>query len=312
MKDIKIILLCSSRIAIPALKELAFFRMLAVVAIPGHCDEMIEHAEAVLTGSGIPILQVDKATFPAQLKEGIETYQANLGLVITFSFKIPPSVYPLVSNGFYNVHPGPLPQYRGADPVFQQIKNREKLAGVTIHQLAEGMDTGPVVICEMLKLEPSDTYGLLTTKLANLSAKLTGILIKLLSFDIAIPSRPQNESNARYFKRQGAKDITIDWQRMDADTIVALINACNPWNKGAVAKINNQVIRLLVAEKVAGDLLVYQQPGYINAVNENGMLVSTIHSQAINIKMIYAEEGFLDTAYFSRLGMVAGNRFEIF
>ncbi len=312
MNEIKTILLCSSRMAILALKELAFFRMLVVVAIPGHCDEMIEHAEAVLTGSGIPVLQLDKATFPTQMKEAIETYQVNLGLVMTFPFKIPPSVYNMVSKGFYNVHPGPLPQYRGADPVFQQIKNREKHAGVTIHQLAEGIDTGPVVICEMLKLEPSDTYGLLTTKLANLGAKLTGILIKLLSFDIAVPSRPQIESNARYFKRQGAKDITIDWQRMDADTIIALINACNPWNKGAVAKINNQVIRLLVAEKAAGYVLVYQQPGYINAVNENGMLVSTIDNQAINIKMIYAEEGFLDTTYFSRLGMVAGNRFEIF
>jgi methionyl-tRNA formyltransferase len=311
MSEIKIILLCSSRIAIPAIKELAFFRMLSAIAIPNHCDEMIEHVEAVITGSGIPLIKLDKQTFTNQIIDAIELYQVNLGLVITFSFKIPPSVYNLPTKGFYNVHPGPLPQYRGPDPIFQQIKNKEKLAGVTIHKLDEGIDTGPVIICEMLKLEQTDTYGLLTTKLSNLSAKLTGTLLKLVSLDIAIPSRQQDNIKAGYFKKQLAKDIMVNWQKMDANTIIALINACNPWNKGAVTKIGNQVIRLLAAEKISCNHSPCKDAGFIIAVDENGMSVSTIQNEAIFVKMIYAEEGYLGASFFCKLGMVPGKQFEI-
>ncbi len=310
MSDLKIILLCSSRFAIPALKELVFFQMLAVIAIPRYCDEMIENVDGVLTGSGIPVIALDEETYADQIREAIEENDVNMGLMMKFPYKIPTSIYELPVKGFYNIHPGPLPQYRGADPVFQQLRNKEKHAGVTIHKLDEGMDRGPVVMSEMLKVEPSDTHGLLTTKLANLAAGLTGILIKLVSFDIAIPSRVQDETKARYFKKQLAKDITIDWQTMDADTIIALINACNPWNKGAVTKRNNQVLRLLEAEKLPVNSSLHKEPGYIIALEEHGMIVSTLHNQSIIVRMVYAEEGFLSSSRLGRLGLTPGNRFE--
>ncbi len=311
MSHLKIILLCSSRFAIPAMKELAFFNLLAAVAIPRQYDEMIENVEHGLTGSGVPLIELDKETFADQLREAMEDYQVTMGLVMTFPYKIPYSVYALPAKGFYNIHPGPLPAYRGADPVFQQIKNKEKYAGVTIQQLDEGIDTGPVVMGEMLKLAPTDTHGLLTTKLANLAAKLTGILIKLASFDSAIHSRPQDESRAGYFARQGAKDITIDWQTMNADSIIALIQACNPWNKGAVAKINNQVIRLLSAEKLTAQDPGDKEPGYVNSIDRQGMIVSTFNNEAILVSMIYAEEGFLHSFHLLDLGILPGARFEI-
>jgi methionyl-tRNA formyltransferase len=311
MSEIKIILLCSTRFALPTLRELAFFKMLAAVAIPCEYDEMIENVDVVLENTGIPVIELDKETFVDQLREAIEENEINMGLMMTFPYKIPSTIYELPAKGFYNIHPGPLPQYRGADPVFQQLKNKEKHAGVTVHKLDEGIDTGPVVISEMLKVEAWDTYGLMTTKLANLAAKLTGILIKLVSFGIAIPSKAQDERKARYFKKQQAEDITIDWETMDADSIIALINACNPWNKGAVTKINNQVIRLLDGEKLPGHSSLQKEPGYIIALEENGMTVSTIHEEAIIVKIIYAEEGFLSAYRLARLRVAPGNQFEI-
>ena len=311
MNGVKIILLCSTRFALPALREFAFFKILAAVAIPRYCDEMIENTDAVLTGMDIPVIELDKETFAERIREAIEENEVNLGLVMTFPYKIPSSVYNLPSKGFYNIHPGPLPQYRGPDPVFQQLKNKEKHAGVTVHKLDEGVDTGTLVIMEMLKIDPLDTYGLLTTKLAYLAAKLTGTLIKLVSLEFAIASRPQDETKARYFKKQQAADIVINWQTMDADSIIALINACNPWNKGAVAKINNQVIRLLDAEKLPGNSSLDKEPGYILAMDENGITISTIDNGAILVRIIYAEEGFLRAHFLSRLGVSTGNRFEI-
>jgi methionyl-tRNA formyltransferase len=310
MNDIKIILLCSTRFALPALKELAFYKLLAAVAIPAQYDEMIENVEMILNGTNIPVLKLDKKTMAGRVKEIIEKNGINMGLMMTFPYKIPASVYTLPEKGFYNVHPGPLPQYRGADPVFQQLINKEKQAGVTIQKLDDGFDTGPLVMNEMLKIDPADTHGMLTTKLAKLASKLIATLIKLAGLGVGISSRPQDETKARYFKLQVAADILINWQTMDADSIIALIHACNPWNKGAVARINQQVIRFLDAEKLIGDDFLNKVPGTILSMEESGVTVSTLQNEAIRVRIIYAEEGYLPAQYLRRLGIAVNNRFD--
>jgi len=311
MNDIKIILLCSTRFALPALRELVFFNMLAAVAVPRTCDELIENLDFVLTGTNIPVIELDKESYAERLKEAMEENEVNLGLVMTFPYKIPSSIYHLPSKGFYNFHPGPLPQYRGPDPVFWQLNNKEKQAGVTVHKLDEGFDTGPLVMSEMIKIDPSDTYGLLTTKLAYLAAKLTGTLIKLLSLDLSITSKPQDQTKARYFKKQEAADIVINWQTMNANSITALINACNPWNKGAVTKLNNMVIRILEASTIDWPQVQEQASGTIVALDDTGLVVIAIKNQAILVKMIYTEEGFLHAKRLKQLGVKPGSRFDI-
>lgn len=311
MRPIKILFFCSSRLALPALQELAFFNLVAAVIIPGHCDEMIENTRFILTDTDIPVLSVDKSSYIKQVKEIIENYHPTLGLIITFSYLIPSSVYHLLPDGFYNVHPGPLPAYRGADPVFQQIKNREKQAGVTIHKLAEGFDNGPVVIKEMIRLELTDTYGMLTTKLAQVAARLTMVLFKLISYEVSVPSKTQDESKAIYYKRQQAKDVSINWELMDADNVIALINACNPWNKGASTKINNKIIRFLEAVQLTGEVADNNVlPGTIIAFDDKGMIVSTIYNQLIRVCIIHADEGFLNAKRLNEIGVLTGNRFE--
>ena len=97
---------------------------------------------------------------------------------------------------------------------------------------------------------------------------------------------------------------------MDATTIIALINACNPWNKGAVAKLNNKIIRLVEAEKIGGsnEILI---PGRIFSISSNGLFITTINSEAISVNIIYTDEGFLGTKQFNKIGLLAGNQFDI-
>jgi methionyl-tRNA formyltransferase len=308
MSEIKAIVLCSNRFALPALQELAFFNQLAVVAVPRHCTDMAEDAQAVLNGSGIPVVQVDKASLARQLTEAIQQHKANIGLVITFSYKIPASVYGLPEKGFFNVHPSPLPLYRGADPVFQQLKNREELAGVSLHQLDDGMDTGPVVARELIRIEEGDTYGMLTTKLSFTALNLIRTVLKLAAFGSRIPSKPQDEARATCFSKQQAKDITINWKEMDAATIVALVRACNPWNKGAVTKINNKVVRLLEAERIA-EKMGGGEPGTVLCFDATAMIVATAGEEAIRVTVVYTDEGFFSAALLQNAGLRAGSRF---
>jgi methionyl-tRNA formyltransferase len=310
MSETKVILLCSSRFALPTMQELVFFKQLAVVAVPLSNPEIVENVKVVLTGTGIPIIELEKKSFVKQLTDAIREYKVDLGLMMTFGYTLPASVFELPAKGFFNVHPGPLPAYRGADPVFQQIKNKEQQAGVTIHKLAEGLDTGPVVLLQMMRIDPTDPYGIVMSKLARLAADMVRLLLKLANYGLKIPSRAQDESKAVYFKKQKAADISIDWEGMDADTIVALVNACNPWNKGAVTKISNQIIRLVEAEKIATSSSSQKIAGQIISIDESGMIIAAINDQAIRVTLIYTEEGFFSLLRMKRPGLVPGGRFE--
>jgi methionyl-tRNA formyltransferase len=309
MSEPKVIVLCGSRFALPALQQLAFFKQLAVVAIPEQCEEMIENTKLVLTGTSIPVVTLPQKTFVKKITEAIKTHGVDTGLMLTFSYKIPSSVYNLPAKGFYNLHPGPLPGYRGPDPVFQQIRNKEKNAGVTIHKVDDDFDTGPVVMSEMIRLDSTDTYGILNEKLSYTAAKLTGTLLKLLSFDTAIPSRPQDESKAVYYQKQGNADVCINWQMMDASTIIALVNACNPWNKGAFTKLNNKMIRLMEAFAIDWPQTTEQIPGTIVAIDDRGLLVTAINNQVVCVQLIYIDEGFLQAKRLKQFGVIPGARF---
>jgi methionyl-tRNA formyltransferase len=291
---------------------MVFGKTLALVGIPIHCDELVEEVTGLLTGTDIPVLTLEKDTFEVQLHEAIKNYQINLGFVITFSYKISSSLYNSLPNGFFNVHPGPLPEYRGADPIFQQIKNRERFAGVTIHKLSPKMDAGDIVIKEMINITPADTYGLVNSKLGELAAKLTGTICNMVVLGINIPSKPQDETKARYFKRQTSKDITINWEKMGASTIIALVNACNPWNKGAVTKLNFKIMRIILAENVGDECVGFQitAPGVITKMTDDGIDVSTINNGVIRIGFIFIDEGFIKAGRLREVGFSESNTFQ--
>jgi methionyl-tRNA formyltransferase len=309
MQPVKVMLLCSNRLALPVLQELLFVHKLCVVAVPKHCDEWIENLQVVLQFTGIPVVLVEKASCAQVLTEAFEQYKPALALAISFSFKIPTGVLSLPVHGFFNVHPGPLPLYRGADPVFQQIRNREKLAGVTIHKMDENLDSGPVFVTEMIRLDPAETYGMLLAKLGLLAARLVLVLLKLADAGFSIPLKPQDEPAAVYYKKPSAVDVSIRWQTMDGTAIIALIHACNPWNKGALAMINQKIVRLLEAVPVPQAVDENTVPGTILGIEEKGITIATIQG-AILVTFIYTEEGFLPAARLAAMGIMEGSRFE--
>ena len=310
MNENKLILLCGSRIALPVMRDLVFYKQLGVVVIPEHCTEFIQQVQMLLKDMSIPILVVNRKNYVMELEKAVKKYSISIGLMATFTYKLPASVFRLPAKGFYNLHPGPLPGYRGPDPIFQQIRNQEPFVGITLHRVDEDFDTGAVVLFERIKLLDTDTYGTVTTKLSELSSRMVNTLIKMTGFDFEIPSRPQDQALAKYFPRQGASDITIDWKNMEAATIIALMNACNPWNKGAVAQLNNKIIRFLEGEKLAEKLNKPQEPGTIINFTDHAMEIACMNGECLSIRIISVDEGIMSAIRLLQLGIIAGNRFQ--
>lgn len=309
MEEIRIMTLCSSRFGLPAIRELSFYGILTVVVVPSINIEIIEQLDAGAAGKSVTVIELEEKDYIPQLEEIMRTHRITLGLILNFPKKIPFSVQALALQGFYNVHPGPLPQYRGADPVFRQILNREPLAGVSIHKLDESYDTGEVVLTAMIRLDPRDTYGMLTTRLATLAVKMIGILIRIVGNGLKVPLKPQDTSLARYYPKQGATDIIIRWNEMEAATIIALVNACNPWNKGAVTKFNNQIVRIADARWIEPGQPANALPGEIISSDNNGINIATINGDSILVNIIYTEEGYFGAWRFKENGFIKGGRF---
>lgn len=306
MNEVKAIILCNNPIAVPGIKEFLFYGKVAALVTTKKNKEMQQLLGQLVQDTAVPVLLVDKKDYQEKLAEAIRQYEANVCLLMTFPFTIPASVIQLPAKGCINFHFGLLPQCRGPQPILWHLLNNDKEAGVTVHKLDEGIDTGPIIMQEKIKIEENDTYGILQSKLAFLAAKQAANLLKILSYGSIIPSAPQDESKAAYYEMPGAKDLTIDWQKMTAAEIVRLVNACNPWNKGAGTFINDWFIGITEAA-ITGKDETTVAPGTIIACDEeNGLIIKTLDNYKLSINIIYTNEGFFSGHRLSAFGITTG------
>lgn len=309
MNNIKIILLCNNPVAVPGIREFLFHGNITAVCIPEKNKEMQHILNMLLKDTGVPLLLLSKKDYRIQLAVAIEQYKPDIGVIMTFPYVLPAEIITMPAKGFVNFHYGLLPACRGPQPILWHLLNNDTEAGVTLHQLDAGIDTGPVITQEKISIAQNDTYGTLQTKLAYLAAKLSANFLKILSYGTIIPSAPQDESKAAYYNMPGAKELTIDWKMMSAAKIIRLVNACNPWNKGAGTSINNWVIGITEAEiSEAGS--EEKLPGTIIFCDKaNGLTVQTSDNKKLIINIIYTNEGFFSGWKLGEFGVSAGMMF---
>jgi methionyl-tRNA formyltransferase len=310
MNDVKAIILCNNPIALPGIKEFLFFGKVGALVIPQRNKEMLHILEQMTQQAPAPIIRVDKKNYQQKITEAIKEYGITVGLMKTFPFILPPDIVQMPAQGFINFHYGLLPQCRGPQPVLWHLLRNDAETGVTVHKVDEGVDTGPIVIQEKMPIAPADTYGTLQGKLAWLGARLAANLLKILSYGSHVPAIAQDESKANYYEMPGAKEITINWKEMSSEQIIRLVNACNPWNKGAGAAINNWMIGILeaeITESISADDAV---PGTIIACNkEDGLVVKTSEGLSLKINIIYTQEGYFSGYRLADFGARSGDRF---
>lgn len=309
MSDIKILLLCNNKIAFPALRELLFYKQVAAIIIPSANKEVIASAKELTENLQVEVITADRKNFSQKIKDAVVAYKPAAALVMTFPYIITPELITLLPKGFINFHYGRLPEYRGPEPIFAQVKNREMKPGLAVHVVTDGVDCGPVIVSETVSFSEDDTYGMLRNKLAGAGAKVVSTVMKILSFGSIVPATPQDESKATYYQKPSAADLMIDWQTMDSAAIKALVNACNPWNKGCGTRLHEQVIGITEVEiRSAGELK--EKPGTIVMLdNEKGLGVFTCDNKVIKVNIIYTEEGFKTGSRLTETGIKAGDIF---
>jgi methionyl-tRNA formyltransferase len=173
---------------------------------------------------GIRIIQ------PERIKDSeseIRETNPDLILVAAYNQIIPKEILDIPKEGSFNIHPSLLPRWRGPSPIQFTILNGDKKTGVTIAQITEKVDAGPIIAQKEIVLEGEEAYPGLHNLLGELGGDLlTETIPKILKGEIKL--KPQEEKSATYSKMIRKENGRIDWKRT-ASEIERQIRAFNPW-----------------------------------------------------------------------------------
>ena len=173
----------------------------------------------------LPVIQPRRLREPELAQ--LQAWQPDLIVVAAFGQILRTNVLDLPPRGCINVHASLLPRWRGAAPIQAAILHGEAETGVTIMKMDPGIDTGPTLSHRALPIEPDDTAGTLSSKLAHLGA---GLLVETLSAYLRgdLLPQPQDDSLATYAPMLKKEDGLLDFNE-PAEKLSWKVRAYHPW-----------------------------------------------------------------------------------
>ncbi len=200
-----------------------------------------EVAEAL----NIPVVKTNRVDDSALVE--IKRFAADLGVIVAYGALLNRKALDALPLGWVNLHYSLLPYWRGAAPVQHALLNRDSMTGVTIFQLDEGMDTGPIFCQVPTEVNPNEDARDLLERLTKLGISALGETLPGIFSGLAKPSTQDLTKLDTYplatkLSRQLAR---IDWSA-SSSKIDALIRAMNP-EPMAWTEYGGDPIRILAA-----------------------------------------------------------------
>jgi len=223
----------------------------------------------------IPVFQAE--TFKSsEVVEKLASFQPELIIVAAFGAILPPEVLSLPKFGCLNVHPSLLPRHRGPSPVANTIICGDEITGVTVMLMDAGLDTGPILAQEEVRISSSDTTGSLSVKLADVGARL---LLRTLPKWLggALKPHAQDESQATYSTLISGEDAEIDWG-LTALELWRKVRAYNPWPSCYTwwqekrLKIHEAIPLGDMVEGEVGKVIAVEEPPGVGVITGCGIL----------------------------------------
>ncbi len=174
---------------------------------------------------GIPVQQPLTLRDEAAAKT-LAAYQPDIAVVVAYGLLLPPAVLAAPKHGCVNMHVSLLPNYRGAAPVQWAVIHGEAETGVSVMQMDEGLDTGPVYAARRIAIGENDTAGeVLATAAAAGAALLCDILPGIAAGSLS-PTPQQGEASWAPPLKKSDGAFSFD---APAQTLHNLARGCSPW-----------------------------------------------------------------------------------
>jgi methionyl-tRNA formyltransferase len=174
----------------------------------------------------------------------LEAVEPDAIVVVAYGELLTPATLAIAPLGAVNLHFSLLPRWRGAAPVQRALMAGDDVTGVSVMQMDEGLDTGPILNQLEEPIRPEDDAGALGGRLAHLGGRLLVSVLRVLPHG-GLPARPQDDRLATLAPRIGAAERTIEWRRSAAE-IVRQIRGLAP-DPAATTTFRGQPLKVLVA-----------------------------------------------------------------
>lgn len=212
---------------------------------------------------------------PQSLKESavqdqMRTFQADVIIVVAYGLLLPKPVLDLPRLGCVNVHASLLPRWRGAAPIPRALLAGDTVTGVTLMQMATGLDTGPILKHIQCDITATDTAQTLHDRLSELGARLLAESIDVLEI---LPPTPQRDDLAVYAPKLDKREARLDWQE-SAVVLERKVRAFNPYPI-AQAELAPLSLRVWAAQALPAQTACQQAVGTIVRVDRQGIDVMT-------------------------------------
>jgi methionyl-tRNA formyltransferase len=266
--------------SVPALQMLA--QMTRVVAVYTQPDRpagrgrrpTASPVKQVAETLDLPIEQPETLK-SASVQQTLAGYSPDVIVVAAYGLLLPQSVLDLPRYGCLNIHASLLPRWRGAAPIQRAIETGDSTSGVSIMQMAAGLDTGDVWLMRECQILPETTGGSLHDELASLGASALQEVLPTIVQGESSPV-PQDESLATYAHKLSKREASINWSE-SAVAIDRKIRAFNPWPV-AQFTLDGQMLRVWGAavaadrsDRPAGEVLAASEQG-IDVATGDGVL----------------------------------------
>ncbi len=249
--------------------------------------------KAAAVAAGIPVYQPVKIR-ETQWLEVLKELKPDAIVVVAFGQIIPQTILDLPEYGCVNVHASLLPKYRGAAPIQWAVINGERESGVTTMRMDAGLDTGDMILKEIVPLAKEETGGSLFDRLSAVGAQLLLRTLDALDAGTAQYEKQPEASPTAYAAMLTKEDGRIDWNKSAHET-ECLIRGVDPW-PGAWTGFRGKTLKIWKAKipgtedhetavqteaagqaAIAGQAVIAGQtaPGTVCAVTKSSLYVQT-------------------------------------
>lgn len=219
--------------------------------------------------AGIPVYT------PISLKKdqgAVKTFQdlnADVAVVAAYGLILPLSILEAPKYGCLNIHASLLPEWRGAAPIQRSILAGDTLSGITIMQMEEGLDTGPMISQTCVKITPQTNAKILHDQLMHVGAAMIVDTLDLIAKTGAkLEAIQQDDERSSYAPMLEKSEGKIDWTT-PANVIDCQIRGLNPWPGVWCELQNGKRCKVLKAQVV--HTKSDQKPGTL--LDQNGCVV---------------------------------------
>lgn len=257
---------------------------------------------------GVPFLphkNVNDVDFRARITE----FECDVLVSMSFNQILKSDIIKAAPKGFINCHAGALPFYRGRNPLNWALINGEREFGVTVHYVDEGIDTGDIIVQNMVPIGPDDTYADLLEKAHSACADT---LLEALSHIAKGTVKRRKQSDIHpvgfYCGRRREGDERIDWNQ-SAQDLHNFIRAITLPGPGARGIIDEKEVAILESRMVDNAPSYKNTIGEIVGRNDKGVIVKTADTVLSITKAAKIQNGTVEEPFVPLWSI--GKRFKI-